>query len=305
MDIIIVSSRLSKARTFTISRGQLAGVALLGGVVLLAIAMLFNTLLLHHAVRTDNPMLRAYLEAAQAQQNLKAHSYLRDSLNAMSARLGEMQARLMQLNSLGERVSKLAGVKPQDMELDRPGGRGGALVTSAPQELSLDELRGRIEQLAREVNAGADMFGMLEDVLTEAHARKQLLPTALPHAGGAMSSNYGWRIDPFTGGQAFHEGVDFMAEPGTPILAAAGGVIVASEEHPQYGSMVEVDHGNGLITRYGHASRRLVRLGDVVVRGAKIAEVGSTGRSTGPHLHFEVRINGAAQNPARFFQPPS
>lgn len=304
MNIIIVSSRISTARSFTISGTQLALAALLGSVVVVALAVVLNAVLLHHAVRTDNPMLRAYLEAAQAQQNRKVQSYLRDSLNAMAARLGEMQARLMQLNSLGERVSRLAGVKPQDMPLEATGGRGGALVTTAPQELSIDELRGRIEQLARDVDAGSDMFGMLELVLTEAHARKQLLPTALPVRQASFSSNFGWRIDPFTGGQAFHEGVDFVADPGTAILAAAGGVVVASEEHPQYGSMVEIDHGNGLITRYGHASRRLVKLGDVVVRGAKIAEVGSTGRSTGPHLHFEVRINGAAQNPAKFFQPP-
>lgn len=304
MNVIIVSSRLSKARTFTISGGQLAFAALLGGLAVLTLAVLLNGVLLHHAVRTDNPMLRAYLEAVQAQQNRKVQSYLRDSLNAMSSRLGEMQARLMQLNSLGERVSKLAGVKPQEMEPDRSAGRGGALVTSAPQELSIEELRARIEQLSREVDAGSDMFGVLEAVLTEAHARKQLLPTAMPLREASFSSNFGWRIDPFTGTQAFHEGVDFIADPGTPILAAAGGVVVASEDHPQYGSMVEIDHGNGLITRYGHASRRLVKSGDVVVRGAKIAEVGSTGRSTGPHLHFEVRINGAAQNPARFFQPP-
>ncbi len=304
MNIIIVSSRLSKARSFTISGWQLALAALLSGIVVLVLFTALNALLLHHAVRTDNPMLRAYLEAAQAQQNQKLQSYLRDSLNAMSGRLGEMQARLMQLNSLGERVSRLAGVKPQDVQPERLGGKGGALVTSAPRELSVDELRDRIERLSREVDVGADMFGVLEEVLMEAHARKQLLPTALPVPGSAMSSNFGWRIDPFTGAQAFHEGVDFMAEPGSPILAAAGGVVVASEDHPQYGSMVEIDHGNGLITRYGHASRRLVKLGDVVVRGATIAEVGSTGRSTGPHLHFEVRINGTAQNPARFFQPP-
>ncbi len=304
MDIIIVSSRLSKARSYTVTRTQLAFFGLLGAAAVVSLAVVLNVLSLRYAVSTNSPMLQAYLEAAQAQQNRKTQSYLRDSLNAMASKLGEMQAQLMQLNTLGERVSKLAGVKPQELQSDPAAGRGGALVTIAPEEMSLDDLRSRIDQFSRQMDAGSDMFGVLESVLTEAHARKQLLPTALPVRVASFSSNFGWRLDPFTGANAFHEGVDFVAEPGTPILAAAGGVVVTSEEHPQYGNMVEIDHGNGLITRYGHASRRSVKVGDVVLRGAKIGEVGSTGRSTGPHLHFEVRINGAAQNPARFFQPP-
>ena len=99
-----------------------------------------------------------------------------------------------------------------------------------------------------------------------------------------------------------HEGIDFIADSGTPIVAAAAGIVVAAERHPQYGNLVEIDHGNDLVTRYAHASRVLVKEGALVKRGQKIAEVGSTGRSTGPHLHFEVRFKGAAQNPSRFLQ---
>lgn len=304
MDIIIVSSRLSRARTYTITRTRLAMLGLLGLVSVASLAVAINVLSLRYAVSSDSPMLRAYFEAAQAQQNLRTQSYLRNSLDAMASRLGEMQAQLMQLNTLGERISRLAGVKGQELRFDPDGGRGGALVTTAPQELSLEELSVRIDRFSRQVDAGSAMLGVLDAVLTEERARGQLLPTALPVPAAAFTSNFGWRIDPFTGSNAFHEGVDFMAEPGTPIFAAAGGVVITSEEHPQYGNMVEIDHGNGLITRYGHASRRSVKVGDVVLRGAKIGEVGSTGRSTGPHLHFEVRINGVAQNPARFLQSP-
>jgi murein DD-endopeptidase MepM/ murein hydrolase activator NlpD len=103
---------------------------------------------------------------------------------------------------------------------------------------------------------------------------------------------------------AFHEGLDFSAEVGTPILAAAGGAVIFAAMHPQYGKMVEIDHGNNLVTRYAHASKLLVKVGDVVLRGSKIAEVGNTGRSTGTHLHFEVRHGGVAQNPARFLRRP-
>ena len=116
------------------------------------------------------------------------------------------------------------------------------------------------------------------------------------------SSSFGARIDPFTGKKAYHDGVDFVAELGAPIIAAAGGMVVYSGLHPEYGNMIAVDHGNNLVSRYAHASKRLVKLGQVVMQGEKIAEVGNTGRSTGPHLHFEVRHKGLPQNPLRFLK---
>ena len=128
------------------------------------------------------------------------------------------------------------------------------------------------------------------------------MPTAAPVAMGWNESNFGWRIDPFTGQNAMHEGTDFMVDSGTPIHAAAGGVVVVAQFHPQYGNMIDIDHGNGFTTRYAHASKLLVKVGDVVQRGAVIALSGSTGRSTGPHVHFEVRYKGVAQNPNRFLQ---
>ena len=135
-------------------------------------------------------------------------------------------------------------------------------------------------------------------------ARKKLVPTMVPVEGSWYTSNFGWRLDPFSGQQAFHEGIDFMAEQGTPVKAAAGGVVVHADYHPQYGNMIEIDHGNELITRYAHASRMLVKTGDVVLMGARIAEVGRTGRATGTHLHFKVRQRGAPQNPMQFLRLP-
>ena len=168
----------------------------------------------------------------------------------------------------------------------------------------MNELVEKVNRLAIQVDDRTDKLGVLESMLTISHAKKQLLPTQLPVSTGWYSSNFGWRIDPFTGWNAFHEGMDFMAAEGTPITSAAGGVVVYAGLHPQYGNMIEIDHGNGLITRYAHASKLIANVGDVVLRGQKIAEVGSTGRSTGTHLHFEVRQWGAPQNPARFLQVP-
>ena len=172
------------------------------------------------------------------------------------------------------------------------------------REISLGELGAELDRLSKELEDRTDKLRVLESTLTEDYAKRQLIPTAKPIQAGYYSSNFGWRIDPFTGLNAFHEGLDFMAEEGTPILAAAGGVVVFAAHHPQYGNMVEIDHGNDLVTRYAHASKIVVKVGDVVLRGSKIAEVGNTGRSTGTHLHFEVRLRGAAQNPARFLNMP-
>ncbi len=144
------------------------------------------------------------------------------------------------------------------------------------------------------------MLGVLESQLFEQAVKKKLIPTMMPVSAPFNASGFGRRVDPFTGQWAMHEGIDFLADPGSPIVAAAGGVVVFAGFHPQYGYVIDIDHGNDLVTRYAHCSKLLVKEGDVVARGRKIAESGSTGRSTGPHLHFEVRFRGAAQNPAKF-----
>jgi murein DD-endopeptidase MepM/ murein hydrolase activator NlpD len=304
MNIILVSGKLTKARTLTLDWPHLAllGVALLGSVVVLA--GMLHYLTLRFAAERDFPYLHTLLFSAQQRQNEKTQSYVRENLNALAVKLGEMQAQLMRLDTLGERLAKVAGFKPQDLMFGELPGRGGAQSTLPSHDLSLGELARQLDWLTRRMDDRGDMLGVLESSLTLDSARKKLLPTMLPVHGGWYSSNYGWRIDPFTGQRAFHEGLDVIAELGTTVYAAAGGVVVYSDFHPQYGNMIEIDHGNDLITRYAHASKRLVKVGDVVLRGGKVAEVGSTGRATGTHLHFEVRQRGAPVNPAQFLRLP-
>ncbi|MGH8638416.1 MAG: M23 family metallopeptidase [Burkholderiales bacterium] len=154
--------------------------------------------------------------------------------------------------------------------------------------------------MSRQMENRTDMLGVLEAQLFEQAVKKKLIPTMMPVNAPFNASGFGMRIDPFTGMQAMHEGIDFLADVGSPIVAAAGGVVIFAGFHPQYGNVVDIDHGNDLVTRYAHAAKLHVREGDVVQRGRRVADVGSTGRSTGPHLHFEVRFKGVAQNPARF-----
>lgn len=304
MNIILVSEKLPKARTITLGWLHVAGAAVLMLTLVLALAGALNYGILRFASELNIPYVKDMLVSIHQRQQEKNQSYLQDNLNAMAVRLGQMQAQLLRLDTLGERLAKLAGFKPQDLMFNEAPGRGGAISSVPSQNLSLGDFTRQIDLLTRQLEDRGDKLGLLESMFTLESARKKLTPTKLPVEGGWYSSNFGWRIDPFTGQRAFHEGIDFMAEEGTPIFAAAAGVVVYSEFHPQYGNMIEIDHGNDLISRYAHASKRLVKVGEVVLRGSRIADVGRTGRATGSHLHFEVRQRGAAKNPAQFLQLP-
>ena len=304
MDIILVSGRLAKARTITVSLPQIAliSLAMLGSIV--ALTTTLNYALLRYAANLQLPYVQRLLAAVDQERADRSDFYLRENLNAMAVRLGQMQAQLLRLDTLGERLAKLAGFRPQDLMFGQTPGQGGAVSSIQSQDMSLGDLSQQVEILTRLVDDRGDKLGVLESLFTLDSARRKLVPTMLPVHAGWHSSNYGWRIDPFSGQRAFHEGIDFMAEHGTGIVAAAGGVVVYSDFHPQYGNMVEIDHGNDLVSRYAHASKLLVKAGDVVLSGARIAEVGRTGRSTGTHLHFEVRHRGVPQNPAHFLRLP-
>lgn len=304
MNIILVSEKLAKARTITLGLPHFAMLGLGVMVSVLTLAAAINYVLLRYAAELNVPYLQTILLSAQQEQHAKTESYLRENLNAMAVRLGQMQAQLLRLDTLGERLAKLAGFKPQDLVFNEPPARGGAVSSLPPQDLSLNDFTRQLDLLTQQVEDRGDKLGVLESLFTVDSAKKKLLPTILPVQGGWYSSNFGWRIDPFTGQRAFHEGIDVIVEHGTAFRAAAGGVVVFSAMHPQYGNMIEIDHGNGLITRYAHASKRIVKVGDLVLRGAKIGEVGKTGRATGTHLHFEVRQGGAPVNPARFLRLP-
>ena len=287
MHVIITDARLARSRTIHLGGVALAfaGAAL---VALLALAAGGVYLWARQGPVAAWPQAR---EEARERER-----FMRANIDAMARKLGEMQARQVQLESLTERVMGLAGMPPVD--LTRAPGEGGALV--AGRSLSMAELDAALGSLGAGMERGTDLLTVAESRLFEQRARKYTVPTQEPVEGHAVGSPFGWRIDPLTGQSALHTGLDFPAETGTPIVAAAGGVVTAQEYHPEYGNMIEIDHGNQLMTRYAHTSRTFVKVGDLVRRGQKIAEVGATGRVTGPHLHFEVWVQGVAQDPQKF-----
>ena len=300
MNIILVSGKLAKGKTVALSHAQVMtlGMALL--VFPLLLAMIFTYLLLFHAADIPHPYLQSLVLSAQRTEAAKNQVYLRENLNAMAVKLGQMQSHVLRLDSLGERLATLTGISKKEFNFDKKPGQGGSESRLPARDMTMSEFGQQLDSLMKKLDDRSDQLGLMEAMLVQQQAKKIAIPSTRPVGTGWYSSNYGYRIDPFTGQKAFHEGVDFMADSGTAIHAAGGGSVVYADTYAGYGNMLEVDHGNGLVSRYAHASKLLAKVGDVVLKGQKIGEVGSTGRSTGPHLHFEVRHRGAPQNPEHY-----
>ncbi|MBR7799603.1 M23 family metallopeptidase [Undibacterium fentianense] len=308
MQVIIMHSRLTRAKSVTLSSKHLF--AFLSAFALLVLLVAFVLMgILGRIASTDSTLMKSILpQAFQASANVSLtgnDKYLKENLNAMAVKIGEMQAQLIRLDALGERVQGLAGVKPEEFNFKEAPARGGAEIVAdtAKQDLSLQDFQTALDALSKDLNYRSDYLNVVESKLMSYKLQAKLLPTIVPVNVGYNASTFGRRLDPFSGRTAFHEGLDFSAPTGTPIVAAAGGVVVAAEYHPEFGNMLEIDHGADMITRYAHASKLLAKVGDIVKRGQHIANIGSTGRSTGAHLHFEVRIKGVAQNPHKFLNP--
>jgi murein DD-endopeptidase MepM/ murein hydrolase activator NlpD len=290
MNIIFVSNSMAKAKTLSLWQALLLLVALLVIPPLLLLTFILP-------------------QAGGNQQGDKAVAlltkpllFIRDNpqehLNALAMQLGQIQARVVRLDALSERLAKLAGIKDKDFNLDKPAGQGGPMVHE--YNLSEKDIQEQIELLTRQLGERSERLAFLESLLLQQSLNKSAMPSGRPVNVAYNSSSFGWRVDPFTGQMAFHEGLDFMAEVGSPIYAAAGGIVVSAESTPDYGKLIKVDHGSGVETRYAHASALLVKAGDRVEKGQLIARVGNSGRSTGAHLHFEVRVNGVALDPRRY-----
>jgi murein DD-endopeptidase MepM/ murein hydrolase activator NlpD len=303
MNIILVSNSSAKARSLTLTGTHMTLAALVALGLFVAAVLMAQYAIVRFQSGTISNEMRSWLASAQDEEMRKQELFMRQSLDAMAVRLGQMQAQLQRLDGLGARLAKLSGMKPQEFSFGQKPAQGGPLLTVPPQQdISLESMFDQMDELGALLGDRSDKLVALETLLQQDKLDKKMLPSVAPITVSWYSSNFGWRIDPFTGKNAMHEGVDYMVPAGTPVYASAGGVVVFAGLHPQYGNMVEIDHGNQIITRYAHASKLLVKVGEVVRRGHEIARVGSTGRSTGNHLHFEVRYRGTAQNPVRFLE---
>lgn len=243
--------------------------------------------------------------AQQRQAIATTREVLGEQVGALAARVGQMHARLMRLDALGKRLTEAAGLdRGGEFDFDASPALGGPEATLAPgaagagpdlpgMDAMLDSLSATIDDRSRQLDA-------LETLILSRELARQIVPGGRPVESGYISSRYGKRPDPFTGQSAFHAGIDFAGAPGTRVLVVADGVVSFAGRDRNYGKLVEITHGNGYVTRYAHNSTLLVEPGQTVRRGDALALMGSTGRSTGPHLHFEVLRDGRHVNPMSF-----
>ena len=218
-------------------------------------------------------------------------------INALAARLGELQAQANRLNALGERLAQAGRFDDGEFDFNAPVGVGGA---GTPSDMPARELRSGLDRVDAQFRAAGSQLSVLESLMFNRKLDADATPSRTPIANSYITSTFGRRADPFGGGGEYHKGIDFHARTGDPVLAVADGVVSYAGVRSGYGNVVEIDHGNGYVTRYAHNSRLLARVGDLVRAGQQVARAGSTGRSTGAHVHFEVWDQGRVVNPRKF-----
>ena len=234
----------------------------------------------------------AELEQLRKQSQLEA--------NALAARLAELQAQANRLNALGERLIRKGELEEGEFDFDAPVGQGGA---GRGHDIAPTELKARLAELETRYRDTETQLGVIESLLLDRQLHEAALPSRAPLANSYITSSFGGRADPFGQGEQFHKGIDYAARTGDPVLAVADGVVTFSASRSGYGNTIEIDHGNGYVTRYAHNSALSRGVGELVRAGDQIALAGSTGRSTGPHVHLEVWQDGVAIDPMRFLRP--
>lgn len=238
--------------------------------------------------------------ARQAKEINQAKQVAQANVDALSAKVGQLQAHIMRLDALGQQLTRMAGLKHGEFNFNAPLAEGGPEISAPLQHTALPDFMNTLDHLSTQIDNSEQQLTVLESLLMNRNVRLQATPSGAPITEGYESSPFGMRIDPFTGELSFHPGIDFAGPEGEPVKAAAAGVVTWAGDRDGYGKMVEIDHGNGYSTIYGHSEKVLVHVGEMVKKGQEIALLGSTGRSTGPHVHFEVLYNGKPVNPARF-----
>jgi murein DD-endopeptidase MepM/ murein hydrolase activator NlpD len=305
MNLQIVSGRAG--RVLQLDLKQPRTLALLAAGLVLAVGLVFAAgLQLGRFVA--GPLDRAALNRDLDQQRLDLNAIrgeMQGKVDALAARIGTLNAHLIRLDALGRRVTDLADLDRGEFDFDQAPPLGGPAAEELPSgSAEVPEISAAIDALETQLLDRQRQFTVLESLMSTRSLGERIVPGGWPIVGGWISSHFGQRSDPFTGRGAFHGGVDFAAPPGSRVIATGPGVVSFSGYKDGYGYVVEISHPTGYVTRYGHNSRNLVREGQTVQKGDAIAVIGSTGRSTGTHVHFEVERDGNRLNPMRYLSAP-
>ena len=295
-----------RLRAVTIPQAPVIGFAVfLGLFVLVNVALFFR----HGSIQALNQATVSSWNDRLGQQRGeidRLSQSAREQVLAAGRKLADVEARMLRMEALAERVSEMpqvAGLSDGEFRFDVPAATGGPEAGLGGKDVAALDYFARIDQLSAELRMREREMKMLESMLAQGSFRDQIVPGGGPLDGGWISSRYGSRIDPISGQPAWHQGVDFTGRPGSDVKAVAGGVVTFVGTSGAYGQLVEIDHGEGISTRYAHHDSVQVEPGDIVKKGQTIARLGSTGRSTGPHVHFEVLRDGRRFDPAEYLAP--
>lgn len=300
MNILLVSKKLGYSASIDIGPRGLAILALI-----LVVIPLFG-LYAGYRLGTSDGASKLFAGAwqsemaSQREEIQEAKQLAEENLNALALRLGQMQAHVIRLDALGQRLTRMAGLEDGEFDFSAAPAQGGPEGSLEQELLAVPDFVSQLDELSRQLDSRDRQLGVMESMLMNRNLQAEVLPAGRPINSGWLSSHYGWRNDPFTGKKDYHKGVDLAGKEGAEVVAVASGVITWSGARFGYGNLVEVTHGGGYVTRYGHNKENLVEVGDTVKKGQIIARMGNTGRSTGPHVHFEVLVDGRPVDPAKY-----
>ena len=306
MDIIIVSHKKGRTWRLSLAPQHVRSWLLpsLAAAVLLSLTFLtgYGLKAFDDRLPVDIHGLWADEIQAQRQQLSQMREGFENNTRALARRLAELHAHVTRLDAAGTRMTQMANLDKGEFDFSQPPPLGGPESAAEGKPFQLDGVFASLDAFETQLADRERQMRVLEDLLLASRLQKEVKPSGWPVADGWISSGFGMRMDPFTGLSAYHAGMDFASPEGAQVLAAASGIVSDVGERFGYGMLVEINHGNGYLTRYGHNSAALVKIGDQVRKGQAISLIGSTGRSTGPHVHFEVMLNGKVVNPARYIE---
>lgn len=298
MNIILFTQRQGQVWSFAVNPVRFA-IALLVCTAITVGAFLYSGIRiggdeLQYVASWQEDVRRKQAEITAIRHNAQA------DLDALTLRIGQLQAQMLRLNALGERLVRQGDLDQAEFDFDSVPPMGGPQEALVEKSVPFNEFLNMLDELDREMSDREQKLSVMESVLLNRSLSERVMPSGRPIKEGWLSSRYGKRNDPFTGKREMHKGLDFAGTMGDDVVAVGDGVVSWSGKRYGYGNLVEITHGNGYATRYGHNQRNLVKVGDKVKKGELIALMGSSGRSTGPHVHFEVLRNGKAVNPSRY-----